>query len=92
MILNGINNSLYNIEGMCRSVCKSTNEMCTVFSIYDLSKDLLMRYPGLTNASEQDMYVNKSTTPLKGKEVKILNVVGIPYWQLSRSESYGATQ
>ena len=46
-ILNSIQENLFNIEQSCVNVCKQTKNMCTVFTVYDMKKDFLIRYPGL---------------------------------------------
>ena len=53
--------------------------MCTVFSVYDMRKDFLIRYPGLARNTAG------------GEKTKINNGdeedVSIPYWYLSSTES-----
>lgn len=48
MILNGTEANLFPIEQTCRDFCAITKDMCTVFAEYDMCKDLLTNYPGLT--------------------------------------------
>ena len=48
MILNGTEGNLFPIEQTCRDFCTITDDMCTVFAEYDMCKDLLENYPGLT--------------------------------------------
>ena len=48
MILNSTSGNLFKIEQTCLDVCNSTKNMCTVFAVYDMCKDELRRYPGLS--------------------------------------------
>ena len=57
MILNSSNGNLFSIEQTCRNVCQITDNMCTVFAIYDMCKDLVENYPGLRRKTEKTIEV-----------------------------------
>ena len=77
MLLNNTNNNLLPIEQACRDVCAATNNMCTVFAVYDMCKDELDRYPELkTNATSV-------VSEYKRIDELIQIESGIPYWHLS---------
>ena len=76
MLLNGTTNNLYPIEQACRDVCKATNNMCTVFAVYDMCKDELDHYLELKS--------NATTAVSEYKRLDEVNQTepGIPYWFL----------
>lgn len=53
MILNKTGANSFPIEKSCRDFCAITDNMCTVFAEYDMCKDLLENYPGLTLTKEK---------------------------------------
>ena len=52
--------------------------MCTVFSVYDMKKDFLIRYPGLARNSSAEKSSKKDSDE---------GDVSIPFWYLSSTES-----
>ena len=48
MVFNGTSGNLYNIEQNFRDVCDRSENMCTVFAVYDMCKDIKERYKDLT--------------------------------------------
>ena len=85
MILNSTSDSLYNIEQSCKDVCSQTKNMCTVFSVYDMKKDFLIRYPGLARNSNV-------TQKLKRESLTDDEETKLPYWHLSSTESLHSTK
>ena len=54
--------------------------MCTVFSVYDMKKDFLMRYPGLSKSN-----VELDFSPINDGEAE----KKIPFWFLQSNETLG---
>ena len=44
MVLNGTSGNLFNQTAMSRDVCRVTKNMCTVFTVNDMCKDIRERY------------------------------------------------
>ena len=50
MVLNGTSGNLFPIEAHLRDFCSpaASNELCTVFAVFDMCKDLKTRYGDLS--------------------------------------------
>ena len=66
---------MYAIEQMCRDICSASNNMCTVFAIYDVNKDNLDRFREL----RQNTAVLHDYTRLDN----VIQEEGTPYWYLT---------
>ena len=76
--------NLFSIEQTLRDICLASSNMCTVFAVYDMCKDIIGRYPELTKMA---IKVKKGKT--KGRGIGEATKLGVPYWQMSGAESLG---
>ena len=83
MILNSTQENLFNLEQACINVCKQTKNMCTVFSVYDMKKDFLIRYPGLQKSN-----VELDFSPIPDVEAD----KKLPFWFLQSTETLGVAK
>ena len=89
MIMNDTSGNLYSIEQTCRDICVITNNMCTVFAVYDMCKDELRNYPGLTRKMEKG---RDYTELVGGRGEGEETVAGRPYWHIAGAESLGTVK
>ena len=75
MVLNSTSGNLYNVENSCRDVCKFTKNMCTVFAVHDLCKDMIDALEGKVPDAEavkmqllfHDLYDRARSQPHPGR-------------------------
>ena len=82
MILNEITGNLYKIENTCRNIAQNGKQKCVVFSVYDMCKDILSRYKGLTLKAAKSGSKNK----VQGRGEGEIDL-GEPYWHLEGADT-----
>lgn len=86
MILNGISGNICNISQTCRDVCSITKNMTTVFSVYDMCKDSVQRYPEL---KKRVIKIEEPTEGVEGRGQGIEHQLSVPYWSIAGAEQLG---
>ena len=79
MVLNGTREKLLNVEHALQEICRETQNMCTVFAMYDFAKDM----------SHTDV-IRKRALPKKGSTVyrkAESEKIGTSYWSLEATDS-----
>ena len=85
MILNAFEANLFPIEQWSRDFCDITKDMCTVFAEYDMCKDQLTNYPGLTLKIKKRAIANPASKGRGEGEVDL----GTSYWHIMGAEVKG---
>ena len=86
MILNGISGNIFNISQTCRDVCTITKNMTTVFSVYDMCKDSVQRYPEL---KKKVIKIEDPAEGVEGRGQGRETEMSVPYWSIAGAEQLG---